>query len=144
MNVVIVIVTIITVHRLLIARRLFWSSRRTGIGPTNVSANVSPIIVLIYMQLWVLMWIRKAGKEECVLMLSVSVLPVSWFILPQEAYLENMQGKKDNGSLLCVLHSPICLMTAGLCDSGFDLDPILQCDLSRLAELRHNFQEIAE
>ncbi len=55
-----------------------------------------------------------------------------------------MQGEKANGSLLCVPHSPIFLMTAGLCDSGFDLEPILQCDLSGLAELRHNFQEIAE
>lgn len=37
------------------------------------------------------------------------------------------------------------LMTAGgLRHSGFDLEPILQCDLSGLAELRHNFQEIAE
>lgn len=32
----------------------------------------------------------------------------------------------------------------GLRHSGFDLEPILQCDLSGLAELRHNFQEIAE
>lgn len=32
----------------------------------------------------------------------------------------------------------------GFAISGFDLEPILKCDLSGLAELRHNFQEIAE
>lgn len=55
-----------------------------------------------------------------------------------------MQGEKANGSLLCVPHSLSFLMTAGLCNPGFDLEPILQCDLSGLAELRHDFQKIAE
>lgn len=42
------------------------------------------------------------------------------------------------------LTSPVFLMTVGLCHSCFDLEHILQCDLSGLAELWHNFQEIAE
>lgn len=54
-----------------------------------------------------------------------------------------MQGAKANGSLLCVPHPPIFLITAGLRDSDFDFELIPQCDLSGLAELRHNFQEIA-
>lgn len=38
---------------------------------------------------------------------------------------------------------PIFQMTAGLCSSGFDSQPILLYDLSGLAELRHDFQKIA-
>lgn len=56
-----------------------------------------------------------------------------------------MQREEANGSLLCVPHSTIFSNDRRvLRHSGFDLEPILQCDLSGLAELRHNFQEIAE
>lgn len=42
-------------------------------------------------------------------------------------------------SLLC-----LSKRRQGFAIAGFDLEPILQCDLSGLAELRHNFQQIAE
>lgn len=86
MNVVIVIVMIITVNRAHGMRKLdsmsvvmIIKADRHNVGSKNVSSNFSAIIVLIYMQLWILHVNNKgkpkAGKGERVLMFSVSVMP---------------------------------------------------------------------
>lgn len=90
---------------------------RHNIGSEDVSSDFSTIIVLIHMQLWILhvnnkRKLKSSRRGTCAHVLGFSHA-ISWFILPWEADLENMQGEKANGSLLCVLHSPIFLITAG-------------------------------
>ena len=120
---------------------MIMKTNRHNIGFNNVSSNFSTIIVLIYMQLWVFQVKNKRNPKSSKATCAYVLVIVGWFILPEEADYDN-NARRDSKWIISLCSSlPIFLMTAGLCNSGFDLEPFLQCDLSRLAELRHDLKD---